>query len=206
MLFAKLCTLALALPLVSAFTFGSTSGWTAGATVTITWTASTTDPTTFSIELANPSYHNSYAIASDVPTANGQITITLPQVLPGDGYSLQAVSISNVNDIIYQSPGTFVIGATSSSSASDASTTSTPATTVSTPVSTSSATFSTPSVTPTIPVSTPPAVTTPGTSSVASATPSTFNSSGAAASFKLAGVVPAVALVLSAVAGAVMVF
>ncbi|KAF8551103.1 hypothetical protein OG21DRAFT_1487263 [Imleria badia] len=184
-MFAKLCTLALALPLVSALTFGSISGWTTGATVTVTWTTSPTDPTTFSIELANPSYHNSFAIATNVVTTNGQVTIDLPAIEPGDGYSLQAVAIDNINQIYYQTPGTFSIGAATSSSTTSSSTTT--GSTTSTPASSASKS------------------TTTGTSSAASSTPSTSKSSGAA-SLKLAGIVPAAALVLSAVTGAVMVF
>ncbi|KAF8551104.1 hypothetical protein OG21DRAFT_1513219 [Imleria badia] len=201
-MFAKLCTLALALPLVSALTFESISGWTTGATVTVTWTASTTDPTSFSIELANPSYHNSYAIATNVVTANGQVTIELPAVEPGDGYSLQAVAIGDINQIYYETPSTFSIGAATSSSTTGASTTST---TASSSMSMPALTVTTSSAAATTLVSSASTATTTGTSSAASSTPSTFKSSGAA-SFKLAGIVPAAALVLSAVTGAAMVF
>ncbi|KAH0825976.1 hypothetical protein J3R83DRAFT_7571 [Lanmaoa asiatica] len=187
-MFAKLSTLALALPLVSALTINPLVGATTGGTVTITWTASTTDPATFSIELVNTAFHNQFAVANNVPTAQGQITIQLPQV-----------PVDNINTVYSQS-GDFSVGAASSASTTAASTTA-----ATTATSISSGTFTTPSVTATSPVSSASAAVSTASSSTASSTPSVLSSSGAA-SFKLVGMAPAAALVLSAVAGAAMVF
>lgn len=48
--------------------------------MTITWTASTTDPTSFSIELVQASFHDTFAIANNVPTNMGQLTVQVPEV------------------------------------------------------------------------------------------------------------------------------
>ncbi|KAG8219196.1 hypothetical protein J3R82DRAFT_7 [Butyriboletus roseoflavus] len=195
-MFAKLSTLALALPLVSALTINAITGGTTGGAVTISWTASTTDPTSFSIELINSAFHNSFAIANNIQTALGSITITLPQVPIGDGYTLEAVANNNINTV-YSTSGDFAIGAASTTTTSGASTTSTAS-------SISSGSVTAPTATSASPVLSSASVAS-GTSSSASSTPSALNSSGAA-SFKLIGVAPAAALVLSAVAGAAMVF
>ncbi|KAI9566300.1 hypothetical protein HD554DRAFT_2116999 [Boletus coccyginus] len=199
-MFAKFSTLALALslPLVSALTVNPPTDPTTGGTVTITWTASTSDPAYFSLELVNDAFHDTFAIANNVQTALGTLTIQLPQVPVQGGYSLEAIATNDINQVLSQS-GTFSIGGASSSSSTGASSSSTAATTASS--SSGSLTASTASVTATTPASSASGT---GTAS-ASATPSAFTSSGAA-SFKLAGVAPAAALVLSAVAGAAMVF
>jgi len=198
-MFAKLSTLALLVPYVAALTISGLNSATTGGTVTITWTASTTDPSSFSIELTNDAFHNTFAILSNVPTAQGSATIQLPQVPPGDAYTLQAVAINNINEVYSQS-GSFSIGAATTSSASAVSTTSTSGATTSTP----SGSLTTPSVTATTPASSGASSVGAASSSAASSTPSSFTSG--AASFKLIGVAPAAALVLSAVAGAAMVF
>ncbi|KAG6380538.1 hypothetical protein JVT61DRAFT_4897 [Boletus reticuloceps] len=206
-MFAKLSALLLALPFVAAtITVGTPDGWTTGGTVTFTWTAATTDPSTFSIELVNAAFHDTFAIANNVQTVNGQLTVELPQVPVTAGYTLSFFAPNDVNNV-YAQTGSFTIGGATTSSATAASTSSTSATS-----SASSMSFSTPSVTATI-ISSPASVSVPttgtgtgtGTNTAATSTPSSFNSSGAT-SFKLAGVVPAAALVLSVVAGAVMVF
>ncbi|KAF8838688.1 hypothetical protein BDN67DRAFT_62552 [Paxillus ammoniavirescens] len=91
-MFAKLTALVLALPLVSALTINTPIGATTGGMVTLTWTATTTDPTSFTFELTNTIFHNTFAIANTVTTSQGSITIQLPQVPVGDGYTLEAVA------------------------------------------------------------------------------------------------------------------
>jgi len=73
-------TALLALPLVFALTINPLTGATTGGTVTITWSATNTDPPYFSIELVNPAFHNTFAIANNVQTSLGELTIQLPQV------------------------------------------------------------------------------------------------------------------------------
>ncbi|KAF8551101.1 hypothetical protein OG21DRAFT_1513216 [Imleria badia] len=189
-------------------------------------TGSTTDPTTFSIELANLYITNTYIIADDVVTADGQITITLPEVSPGDGYILLAVAIDfDETNIFYAETTDFSIGVGTNPLITGASTTDftvasgtstmsvavidsiDASATVTTPVSSTSAatTKGTSSAASSTPSTSTSAATTIRTSSAASSTPSTSKSSGAA-SLKLAGIVPAAALVLSVVAGAAVVF
>ncbi|KAF8435830.1 hypothetical protein L210DRAFT_2511746 [Boletus edulis BED1] len=116
-MFAKLSALLLALPFVAAtFTVSTPDGWTTGGTVTLMWTAATTDPSTFSIELVNTAFHDTFAIANNVPTVNGQITVELPQVPVLAGYTLSLFATTNVNDVYAQS-GSFAIGGATTSSA-----------------------------------------------------------------------------------------
>ncbi|KAF9218146.1 hypothetical protein BS17DRAFT_791951 [Gyrodon lividus] len=75
--------LALALPLVSALTLNTPTGATTGGTITLSWTASTTDPAYFTFELVNTVFHNTFAIANNVQTSQGTLTIQLPQVPVG---------------------------------------------------------------------------------------------------------------------------
>ncbi|KIK81717.1 hypothetical protein PAXRUDRAFT_832661 [Paxillus rubicundulus Ve08.2h10] len=194
-MFAKLTALALALPLVSALTLNTPIGVTTGGEVTITWTASTTDPTSFTLELVNTVFHNTFAIANTVQTSLGTITIQLPQVPVGDGYTLEAVANNNVNQIYAQS-GDFSVGAQTTATSTVTSTTS-----VASGSTTRTGTISAVSTT-TAPASSGTAT---SSSTSASVTPSSF-SNGAVSPFKFGlGVGPAAAVVLSAVAGAVMV-
>ncbi|KIJ11334.1 hypothetical protein PAXINDRAFT_157332 [Paxillus involutus ATCC 200175] len=198
-MFAKLIAVALALPLVSALTINTPTGATTGGTITITWSASTTDPTSFTLELTNTIFHNTFAIANTVTTSTGSITLQLPQVPVGDGYTVEAVANNNVNQVYAQS-GDFSVGAQTSATSTSASTTS-----AATGSTTSTGTVSVVSA-----VSTTTAPASSGTaassSTSASVTPSSF-SNGAVSPFKFGlGVGPAAAVVLSAVAGAVMVF
>ncbi|KIJ66577.1 hypothetical protein HYDPIDRAFT_174620 [Hydnomerulius pinastri MD-312] len=188
-MFAKFSALALALPLVSALTLNTPTGATTGGVVTITWTASTTDSPYFTLEMVNTAFHNTFAIANNVQTSLGTMTIELPQVPVGDGYTLEAVATNNVNQIYAQS-GDFAVGAQTTPSTTMASTTATGST------ASSASTAST--------YTTPASSTT--SSSSTSAAPTNFNT-GAASSFKFAlGAGPAAAVLLSAVAGAVIVF
>lgn len=70
------------LPLASALSNlqVTSSNPSSGGSVTITWTADSTDPSTFSLELANNNFHNTFALANNVQTSSGTITVTLPIV------------------------------------------------------------------------------------------------------------------------------
>ncbi|KAF8641092.1 hypothetical protein AX17_000735 [Amanita inopinata Kibby_2008] len=82
---------------------------------TVKWTSDATDPGLFSFELNNEVFHNSYAIANNVQTTQGSLTIALPIVPIGGGYTLQAVNITNINDV-YGETGQFNIEEAVSSS------------------------------------------------------------------------------------------
>jgi hypothetical protein len=82
-MFSKLSLFALVAPLVSALTIEAPTNPTSGGTVTINWTNAAGDPSTFSIELVNTVFHNSFAIANNVVPTSGTMTIELPIVPVG---------------------------------------------------------------------------------------------------------------------------
>ncbi|KAF9035034.1 hypothetical protein BDZ89DRAFT_498254 [Hymenopellis radicata] len=88
--------------------------------ITINWTSQSSDPT-FSIELINESFNNQFAIANNVQASLNTLTLTLPQVPTGGGYTIQFVNISNINDIFSQT-STFSVEDLISSTASGSST------------------------------------------------------------------------------------
>jgi len=69
------------LPLVFAVSNLSVSeNLTSGGPVTITWTADSTDPDSCSFELVNEAFHDTFAIANNIPINTGSITVNLPAV------------------------------------------------------------------------------------------------------------------------------
>ena len=65
---------------MSGLTISSTNP-TSGGTVTITWTYdATSDPATCDLVLVNANFHNTFAIANNVHTADGTTTLALPIV------------------------------------------------------------------------------------------------------------------------------
>ncbi|KAH8825116.1 hypothetical protein DL96DRAFT_1712141 [Flagelloscypha sp. PMI_526] len=99
-----------ALPLASAMKLQTPTNPTSDGQVTIKWTPEATDPSTFSLELTNESFHNTFAIANNVNTADGQLTLTFPSLAAGDGYTVVAHDISNVNAVLGQTSD-FAVGA-----------------------------------------------------------------------------------------------
>ncbi|KAK0186155.1 hypothetical protein F5146DRAFT_1069529 [Armillaria mellea] len=71
--------------------------------------------------LINQSFNNQYAIANNVDSSLGSLSLTLPQIPAEDGYTIELVNISNINDI-YAQTGTFSVAEPVSSSASASST------------------------------------------------------------------------------------
>ncbi|OAX38947.1 hypothetical protein K503DRAFT_690596, partial [Rhizopogon vinicolor AM-OR11-026] len=112
---------AFALPLASALTLDTPTGATNGGIVTITWSATTSDPSTFSIELVNTIFHNTFAIANSVQTSTGSLTLELPQIPVGDGYTIEAIQYNNIN-VVLATSGDFSVGAQTTSTASSTST------------------------------------------------------------------------------------
>ncbi|KAG1871604.1 hypothetical protein F4604DRAFT_1681418 [Suillus subluteus] len=192
-MFARIAAFAtFAIPLVSALTLNTPTGASNGGSLNVTWDATTSDPSSFSLYMANTIFHNTFAIANNVQASAGGMTITLPDVPVGDGYTLEATSNSNITDV-YATSGDFAVTAATTSSTSMSSTTST---STSTSLSGSSGTASTVS----------PTGTTPATTSTSSgtSTPSTINS-GDATSLKI-GMGPVAVVLLSAAAGAAIMF
>ncbi|KAF8079329.1 hypothetical protein FPV67DRAFT_1776340 [Lyophyllum atratum] len=138
-MFSKLSLLALVTPLVAGLTLTISDKVTSGGQVTVSWTTGPGDPcvhtsfvltvrrltqhfslerrATFSLELKNEVFHNAFAIANNVIPESGSIDITLPIVPAGDGYTLEAVDIGNINNV-YASTGGFAVQDISSSTVS----------------------------------------------------------------------------------------
>ncbi|KAG1798996.1 uncharacterized protein HD556DRAFT_166155 [Suillus plorans] len=193
-MFARIAALAtFAIPLVSALTLNTPTGVSVGGLVNVTWEATTSDPSSFSLYMVNTIFHNTFAIGNNVQSSAGIITLTLPQVPVGDGYTLEATSNSNINTVYAQS-GDFAVSAQSSATLPSTSTT-----------STSSSTGTGLSTAPTVAPTTTAPATTAQTSSSASASPSPINSSGATSLIKI-GMGPAAVVLLSAAAGAAIMF
>ncbi|KAJ7607619.1 hypothetical protein DFH06DRAFT_1249771 [Mycena polygramma] len=90
-----------------------------GATTTISWTSDATDPT-FSIELIHPSFNEAIAISNNVDPSLDTITVELPIVPAGDGYTLEFVNITDINQV-FATSADFSIAAPASASASASS-------------------------------------------------------------------------------------
>ena len=58
----------------------TTTNPTSGGSITFTWTADSTDPSTCDFVLANTNFHNTFAIANNVQTSSGSLTVTIPIV------------------------------------------------------------------------------------------------------------------------------
>ncbi|KAK0435018.1 Ser-Thr-rich glycosyl-phosphatidyl-inositol-anchored membrane family-domain-containing protein [Armillaria borealis] len=114
---------ALPLTLVHGLTISNpTETVTSTGPITISWQTSSGDPSVFSIELINQSFNSQYAIANNVDSSLGSLSLTFPRSLPSaDGYTIELVNISNINNI-YAQTGTFSVSEPVSSSASGSST------------------------------------------------------------------------------------
>ncbi|KAJ6576939.1 hypothetical protein DFH09DRAFT_1450503 [Mycena vulgaris] len=119
-MFTKIClTLALAVSAALSLSVNAPSSVTSGGQTTITWNSTSSDPT-FSIELVHPSFNNAFAIANSVDPTTNTLTLTIPAVPAEDGYTLQFVNVSDINQV-YATSGSFAIGAEASSTASSSS-------------------------------------------------------------------------------------
>ncbi|KAK0430938.1 hypothetical protein EV421DRAFT_1855808 [Armillaria borealis] len=121
----------LVLPFVHALTVSSPNTTVSSAgELTVSWTTSAGDPDTFSIELINQGFNRQFAIANNVDASLQSVTLALPQLPTGDGFTIQLVNISNINDVFAQS-GDFSVAAASSSLTSASATATNTAPTIS---------------------------------------------------------------------------
>lgn len=75
--------LAAFVPFAAAVTFTTPTDWAAGSQVTVQWQNEASDPSTWTLELQNPTlFHNALALSSNVNPSAGQLTFTLPIVQP----------------------------------------------------------------------------------------------------------------------------
>ncbi|GJE86215.1 hypothetical protein PsYK624_022950 [Phanerochaete sordida] len=124
MMFFKLSTLALLVPFVHALSIDTPMSLNSSGPAHITWKTDAGDPATWSLELVNTDiFHNSFAIANNVNPSQGAVDLTLPAVPSGAGYTLQAVNISNINQVYAQS-GSFTVNPPVSTTSSSMSSTS----------------------------------------------------------------------------------
>ncbi|KAF9446505.1 hypothetical protein P691DRAFT_761588 [Macrolepiota fuliginosa MF-IS2] len=122
MIFKLSLLAALVAPLVSALTVSQPSQpVTSGGSMTFTWQAANGDPATFSVFLSNPAFNSVFAIANNVDTSLGTLTVTIPIVPENQQYTIRLVPTDNVNQVLSESPS-FTIGtATGTVSATSAS-------------------------------------------------------------------------------------
>ncbi|KAJ7637809.1 hypothetical protein B0H17DRAFT_1216967 [Mycena rosella] len=114
-MFTKIClTLALGVSAALSLSVNPLTSVISGGQTTITWTSTSSDPT-FSIELLHPSFNNAFAIANNVNPAANTLTLQIPSVPTGDGYTIEFVNVTDINNV-YATSGSFSIGADSSSS------------------------------------------------------------------------------------------
>ena len=85
--------LTLVVSFVSAITINAPENLVSGGPATVTWADEPGDPSTFSIELLNTAFHNSFAIANNVNASAGSVSLDLPSVPAGGGYTVEAVDI-----------------------------------------------------------------------------------------------------------------
>ncbi|KAK0441508.1 uncharacterized protein EV420DRAFT_1579878 [Desarmillaria tabescens] len=142
------------------------------ANLTIKWNAAYVDEALFTVELINAAFNRQYAIANNVNSGYGgsELTVLLPAVLPGAGFTLQLVNPGNINDVYAESGQFTVVDASSTTTgtgsidASGSTTSTSASTTTSTTRSSSSTSFG---------VTHSNTITGSSTSSVTSSSPST---------------------------------
>ncbi|KAK0193110.1 hypothetical protein F5146DRAFT_1223116 [Armillaria mellea] len=108
------------LPVALALTISTpTDPVVSASSLTIKWNAAYVDEATFTIELINAAFNRQYAIANNVNSGYGdtELTVLLPAVLPGTGFTLQLVNPGNINDIYAESGQFTVVDANSTSTA-----------------------------------------------------------------------------------------
>ncbi|KAJ7205900.1 hypothetical protein C8J57DRAFT_137467 [Mycena rebaudengoi] len=108
-MFTKFCTLALAVSSALAITITTPTSVTSGNTTTIEWIGDSSDPI-FSIELMHPSFNDALAIANNINSSDNSISLVIPSVPTGDGYTLQFVNVTDISKI-YATSSSFSIGA-----------------------------------------------------------------------------------------------
>ncbi|KAJ7131797.1 hypothetical protein C8R43DRAFT_1133474 [Mycena crocata] len=77
-----------------------------GGFINITWVSDESDnfPVTIALFSTNPTYNGPFAIANNVNAQANRATIGLPQLIPGSGYTMALISMSNTSDVLLSSP------------------------------------------------------------------------------------------------------
>ncbi|KAJ6599746.1 hypothetical protein DFH09DRAFT_626107 [Mycena vulgaris] len=81
-----------------------------GGSITLTWSSDDSDtvPVTVALFSTNPSYNGPFAIANNVNPKDNKATIPLPDVVPGPGYTVALISMSDTSKV-FASSTTFSI-------------------------------------------------------------------------------------------------
>ncbi|KAI0726133.1 hypothetical protein C8Q72DRAFT_847705 [Fomitopsis betulina] len=128
-MFAAVSALVALAPFAAAFVLETPTNWQTSTVANVSWAMSSGDPSSFSFELVNPDvFHNAYAIGSNIQSNAQFFSFEMPTVEPGAGYYLQAVNVTNINDV-YAESGEFSIGAAPATSSSSGSSTASSAST-----------------------------------------------------------------------------
>ncbi|KAJ7626176.1 hypothetical protein FB45DRAFT_76047 [Roridomyces roridus] len=90
-------------------TINTPTGAVSGGRFNITWNSTASD-SEFSIELVHQSFNSALAIADGVNPVDENITVSIGPVPPGDGYALEFVNVTNINQVFAIS-GDFIIAA-----------------------------------------------------------------------------------------------
>jgi len=94
-----------------------------GGQLKINWQSEANDPNTWTFELHNVAkFRNDFALVNNVDPAVSTLTLPLPSVPVADGYTVIAVDIGNITNIIASSQD-FSIGAGTASGSSSSSST-----------------------------------------------------------------------------------
>jgi hypothetical protein len=111
----SLLALVAAASLSSALEIDTPTNWTSSSRQTITWTNQQGDPSTWSFELVNTVFNDAFAVGNNIDPSTSSFNFELGVVPVGAGYTLQAVNIGNISDVIAQT-GSFSIGPAPASS------------------------------------------------------------------------------------------
>ncbi|KAK7048695.1 hypothetical protein R3P38DRAFT_2870931 [Favolaschia claudopus] len=166
--------LLLAIPFVSALDIIELKGnAVSGGQMTVTWRTSNSDPAgAFSIVLFHDSFHDQFAVATNVDASGLSKDFVIPIVPTGDNYFIQFIDIFNVNQV-FSTSNSFSIGAESATQSVTVheSSIKTSSTTSASLTSSSSSTGSAPSApsggSPSSPTSAPPSASSPSASNPA---------------------------------------
>jgi len=110
------CTLLALVPFAAALSVEPLLNPTSQGEVTVKWAVtSPDDPAVFTIELSNDAFNDEFAIANSVDASLEELTLTLPVVPDGTGYTVQLVDVGDIDNIYAESSG-FSIGAVSTDS------------------------------------------------------------------------------------------
>ncbi|KAJ7229799.1 hypothetical protein GGX14DRAFT_691970 [Mycena pura] len=99
-----------------------------GGTISVTWDSdnSATAPVTVALYSKDPTYDGPFAIANNVNPQDNKATVALPDVIPGPGYTIALISMTDTGDVLAASPPFSIAPAHASAHGASTSTVSSP--------------------------------------------------------------------------------